>query len=167
MKDLEVNGAISRFATAEKERKQIYLDWHEEACKEDLKTADFLKGESHRWAVTAAYYAMLNITKRYLAKHHNLSINDRSHTAARIALAKVLEEKPEKERALALLKAAEQEFESFNPKGKTLPSMLSAGQHKREKASYYSHPPPLHHATDLDSFLKSTVKPFISIMERL
>ena len=167
MHNLEAEGAISRFTAAEKERKQVYLAWHEAAYKEDLATAEQLITISHRWAVTAAYYAMLNLTKRYLAKHHNLSINDRSHTAARIALGAVLEEAKTREKALTLLKAAEAEFKSFTAKGKTLPAMLSAGKKKREKASYYSHPPPQRQATDLNSFLKSIVHPFIAIMERL
>jgi hypothetical protein len=45
--------------------------------------------------------------------------------------------------------------------------MLSAGQKKRERASYYSHPPPQRRREDLDSLFKGTVRPFISIMEKL
>ena len=168
--ELEAEGAISRFTAAEKERKGLYLEFHAQAYKEDLDIAESLKSASHRWSVTAAYYAMLNLTKLYLAKRHNLSINDRSHVAARLALARVLEEKGTRKRALELLEQAEKEFESFTAprrRESSLPSMLSAGQKKRERASYYSHPPPQRRREDLDSLFKGTVRPFISIMEKL
>ncbi len=166
--DLLAQGTISRFLTTEKEKRTLYLEFHKESYKEDIATAKLLQDRSHRWSVTAAYYAMLNVTKLYLAKHHNLSINERSHLTTRIALEHVLKEEQAKKKAIGLLREAEAAFESFTPGSRQptiLSNMLGAAKQKREKASYYAYPPPQRRKEDLDSFFKSVVEPFLAILE--
>ena len=167
--ELLQQGTISRFPTTEKDKRQLYIEFHKTAYQEDITTANTLKNHSHRWSVTAAYYAMLNITKLYLAKHHNISINERSHLATRIALEQVITEKHTKKHVIELLKKAEEQYDSFatNKQPKILATMLRAAQQKREKSNYYSHPPPQRQNEDLNSFFKSIVEPYITILEEM
>ncbi len=168
--ELLAQGTIARFPATEKEKRRLYLEFHEHAHQEDLAIAQLLKERSHRWSVTTAYYAMLNATKLYLAKHHNLAITERSHFATRIALEHVLRDDRVRRRALELLAKAEREFESFTLPNKsvaTLPLLLNAAREKREKASYYADPQPQRRPQDLDSFFKSIVEPFLAILKEL
>jgi len=147
--------------------KESWIEFHENAYKDDLKHTEKDLMEFPRWSIISGYYAMHNITKLYLGKNHNVKIvGENIHSKTLKALSKFIQNKQEKEKVIRLLKKAEISF--FNIlrlEEKTLPLMLRKGKTERGKTQYYSKD-----FSDINSqrsvyFLDNIVKPYIKIME--
>ena len=158
-------GIIQTLAKSEYDR---YINFHNNAYKDDLNTANKLSTLSPRWIIISGYYAMHDITKLYLGKKYGLKISERMvHSAAIAALRKVLEDKKEREKAIKLLEDAKRIYDLFESrlKEKILPTILKKGRSEREKAQYYQADYSRIMFDKALFFLEGIVKPYIKLIE--
>ena len=174
--ELRQRQIIRKIETVEKEK---YVSFHEQNYKLDLDSAvKFWKLNNAKYAVIAGYYAVLNATLWYFAKFFNLKISEEDtgvHTNCLIVLDKFVKEEPLRQMIRTLLNEARKEFVSFTilkqKTEETLLVMLKQSADKRKRYTYYSSernlPPESEQLTEAKHFLENTVKPYISIMEKL
>lgn len=167
---------IKIIETVEKER---YISFHLDSYRSDLESAlKFLEQGNPKYAVIAGYYAALNLTLWYFAKYFNLKISEEDtgvHTNCLIVLEHFVKEENLKQKILQLLTEAKKEFLSFTILKKnqeeTLPLILKQSADKRKRYTYYSSgrdlPPENEQLNEAKLFLENTLKPYISILERL
>lgn len=163
----------------EKTEKEKYVLFHTQNYALDLASAlQFLELKNPKYAVIAGYYAMLNCTLWYFAKYFNLKLSGEEvgvHKNCLIVLQKFVKDEQLKKKILHLLEEAKKEFFSFTTLKKgaeeTLPLLLQLGAEKRKKYTYYSTektlPDDSHQLQEAKNFLEFTVKPYLSIMEKL
>lgn len=180
----------------EKLEKEKYVLFHFQNYTLDLASAvQFIAAGNAKYAAIAGYYGMLNCTlwyhrnwkflghKKYFifscfAKYFNLKISEEQvgvHTNCLIVLQKFVKDERLKDKIMALLEEAKKEFISFTTlktnKEETLPFLLQQSADKRKKYTYYSTekslPDAPHQLQEAKSFIENTVKPYISIMEKL
>ena len=163
----------------EKIEKEKYVSFHLDNYKLDFKSAEsFLNLGNSKYTVIAGYYAVLNVTLWNFAKYFNLKISEKDigvHTNCLIVLEEYVEDKKLKEQIIRLLEEAKEEFNSFTVLKKrsqeTLPVMLKQSADKRKRYTYYSLnrdlPKEEDRLNEARSFLENTVKPYVSIMEKL
>jgi hypothetical protein len=158
-------GIIRLLETVEKEK---YILFHKTAYEDDIKVAEMLLTSSFRWAIIAGYYAMHDITKLYLAKHHNLKISEKGvHLAAVVALRYVLSDNEQKKKVLLLLAEAKKTYDIFSTplKEKVIPAILNKGKEEREKTQYYSEEK-INLEKSLE-FQEKIVRPYVDIMKKM
>lgn len=162
----------------EKTEKEPYVSFHQLNYKLDLQSAqEFLELKNTKYAVIAGYYAVLNSTLWFFAKQFNLKISQKNtgiHTNCLIVLEEHIKEKKLKEKIMKLLNEAKEEFSTFttlkkNPE-QTMPVLFKQSSEKRKKYTYYSEkelPKQKDSTNEAKSFLKNTVLPYVSILEKL
>lgn len=167
---------IKKIETVEKE---AYVSFHLNNYKIDFASAlKFLEQKNTKYAVIAGYYAALNITLWYFAKYFNLKISEEDtgvHTNCLIVLEHFIKEEKLKQKIIQLLSEAKKEFLSFTVLKKnqeeTLPLILKQSADKRKRYTYYSSERDLPSENDqlneAKLFLENTLKPYISILEKL
>lgn len=167
---------VKKLEAVEKEK---YVSFHLQNYILDLASAiQFSQAGNAKYAAIAGYYGMLNCTLWYFAKYFNLKISEEQvgvHTNCLIVLQKFVKDKQLQEKIIALLEEAKKEFLSFTVlkknKEDTLPLLLKQGSEKRKKYTYYStekNPPNTsQQLQEAILFIENTVKPYISIMEKL
>ena len=163
----------------EKLEKEKYVLFHHQNYTLDLASAvQFIEAGNAKYAAIAGYYGMLNCTLWYFAKYFNLKISEEQvgvHTNCLIVLQKFVKDGGLKEKIIILLEEAKKEYLSFTTlktrKEQTLPLMLQQGAEKRRKYTYYSTqknlPDTSQQLQEAKNFIENTVKPYISIMEKL
>ena len=174
--DLLAGQFITKIPAVEKEK---YVSFHEENYKLDFSSASkFLELPNAKYAVIAGYYAVLNITLWYFAKHFNLKISEEGsgvHTHCLIVLEKFVKEKQLQQKIVTLLEEAKKEFVCFTilkkNKEETLPLLLRLSSDKRKRYTYYSVSRELPKESDqvleAKTFVESVVTPYLSILENL
>jgi len=174
--DLLQRQIIKKIETVEKER---YISYHQSNYTLDLESAvKFLDIQNAKYAVIAGYYSVLNSTLWYFAKYFNLKISEEDtgvHTNCLIVLEKFIKEERLKKKIIELLQEARKEFASFvvikKRSEETLPLVLKQSSEKRKRYTYYSAERNLPKINDplneARTFIDYTVKPYISIMEKL
>jgi len=168
--------AVKKIASLEKEN---YVSFHWENYRVDLESAlNFLGTGNAKYSVIAGYYAVLNITLWYFAKYFNLKISEEKtgvHKNCLVVLENFVSEEKLKKKIITLLEEAQKEFNSFTilkkSREQTLPVMLKQSADKRKRYTYYSSkrnlPEDSEQLEEAKNFLENTVKPYITIMERL
>jgi len=163
----------------EKLEKEKYVLFHHQNYTLDLASAvQFIAAGNAKYAAIAGYYGMLNCTWWYFARYFNLKISEEQvgvHTNCLIVLQKFVKDERLKEKIIILLEEAKKEYPSFTTlkigKEQTLPLMLQQGAEKRRKYTYYSTqknlPDTSQQLQEAKNFIENTVKPYISIMEKL
>jgi len=163
----------------EKTEKEKYVSFHLVNYQHDLKSsAQFLELKNSKYAVIAGYYAVLNTTLWYFAKYFGLKISEADvgvHTNCQIVLDHFVKDKNLKNKIIKLLEEAKAEYASFTAlrknKEETLPVMLKQSADKRKRYTYYSTdrdlPGEYNQLQEAKTFLDNTVRPYISIMEKL
>jgi hypothetical protein len=148
--------------------KDRYVNWHEFAYNDDLKSCDALVDVSPRNAIVHGYYAMLNVALMYFGKVHNLKINTvHVHDYVPQALFDLIKDKPVREEIKYLIEKAKEEYDILEKKDAShLHLMILSAKSERTKSSYYRND------TDFlkDRYLifrKNFVEPFIKIIKEL
>ncbi|HLC95969.1 MAG TPA: hypothetical protein VJH97_01475 [Candidatus Nanoarchaeia archaeon] len=121
-------GSIRDLAPTEKE---AYIDFLNVTYADNLKAAEFLLIQFPRWSIIAAYYAMHDISKLFLARNYNLKLTSpHVHAAAVQALREFVKRKD----IIGLIEKAEKEYDSII----SLHLALLQGKDEREKSQYYT-----------------------------
>jgi len=154
--------------------KEMWVWFHENSYKEDLKLAKDILIKYPRWSVIAAYYAMHDISKLYLGKIHNINIvGEKVHAKTLDLLKEFMKESEEKKKVVDLLEKAKEKFETvFRLNEKTLPILLRQGRQERTKAQYYSFNKEksifdVNFSKNAAYFIDKIAGPFIKIMEEM
>jgi len=167
---------IRKIETIEKEK---FVSFHQNNYLFDLNSCIQLTEQGNaKYAVIAGYYAVLNATLWYFAKYFNLKISEEDtgvHTNSLIVLEKFVKEQQLKQKIIKLLEEAKKELISFTlpskNKEETLPLLLKQSADKRKRYTYYSSnrelPKEMDQLNEARAFIETTVKPYISIMEKL
>jgi len=154
--------------------KEMWIWFHENSYREDLKLAKDILLKYLRWSVIAAYYAMHDVSKLYLGKIHNIKIvGEKTHARTIELLKEYVKESKEKEKVIVLLGKAKDEFETlFRLNEKALPLLLRQGRQERTKAQYYSFEKEtsifdINFSKNATYFIDKIAEPFIKIMEKM
>ncbi len=163
----------------EKIEKEKYVLFHVRNYQFDIESAQsFVQAGNAKYAAIAGYYAMLNCTLWYFAKYFSLKISEEDvgvHKNCLIILQHFVKDIVLKNQIISLLEEAKKEFLSFTilkrDKENTLPLMLQQGADKRKKYTYYSSernlPENSQQLQEAKQFIENTVKPYLSILEKL
>ncbi len=149
--------------------RNVWIEFHEFAYKDDFKLAEKIIKDHPRWAIICSYYAMHDAAKLYLGKIHNVKISGaETHRQTIDELKNVLEQKDEKEKIIKLLEKAEDEINGIDPD--SVPYLLLTGKKERGKAQYYSERASsknIDYSKKALWFIANIAEPFIKIMEGL
>ncbi len=152
--------------------KEVYVEWHDYAYKDDLRAAELLLEKHPRNAIVLGYYAMHNMAKKYLGEVFSIKIpQEDTHSATLQAFKEKITREVTRTRIIELMNKAEEEFEIFStPKPDLLVTMLRHGRSERVAQSYYQSQQEaarLVQSIKARQFLDTIVKPFLQIMEEL
>ncbi len=152
--------------------KEVYVQWHEYAYKDDLCSAEMLSEKHPRNAIVLGYYAMHNVAKKYLGEVFSIKIpQEDTHSVTLQALKEKITREVTRTRIIELMNKAEEEFEIFSkPKPDLLVTMLRHGRSERVAQSYYQSQQEaarLAQSIKARQFLDTIVKPFLQIMQEL
>ncbi len=149
--------------------REIWINFHKFAYKDDIKLAENIIKKHPRWAIISAYYAMHDIANLYLGKNYNIKITGPEvHKKTINELRKVIRNKRERERILSLFKKAEKEVREIQPS--SISYLLLIGKKERGKAQYYSSrslTDNTRYVKKAEWFVNKIAKVFIKIIEKL
>lgn len=114
-----------------------WIQFHEDAYKEDMEISNKVLTDSPRWSIIMAYYAMHNVSKLYLAKIHNIKVTGKEvHAQTLFFISKYI--KQDGKRIIPLLEKAKQEYDAITTSNIWIvPRLLSKGRDERSKTQYY------------------------------
>jgi len=128
---------INEFKKLNEVERELWVDFHNFAYKDDLNLSKLLIESHPRWSIISGYYAMHNIAKLYLGKLHNIKISGINvHEQVIEALKYTLKNNSNAEQALNLLKKAEDKINELGVDD--IPYLLKSGKKERSKVQYYS-----------------------------
>lgn len=152
--------------------KEIYVQWHDYAYRDDLESAESLIEKHPRNAIVLGYYSMHNIAKKYLGDVFSIKIpQDDTHSLTLKALKEKINKEATRKRVIELMKQAQREYEIFSkPKPELLSALLRHGKSERASHSYYQSKQEAEKRAGSEkarNFIDTIVKPFVRIMKEL
>lgn len=152
--------------------RENYLQFHQDAYKEDLSHAEDALLKFPRWSIISGYYAMHDLTKYFLAFKLNIKVSSPEiHHKTIEALEHFIEDKELKERLIILLKEAKNAyFDVERLREKVVPLMLKQAKKERGKSQYYTEDYTKDRKVNAQRatyFLDNFVKPYVELVERL
>ena len=152
--------------------RENYLQFHQDAYKEDLSHAEDALLKFPRWSIISGYYAMHDLTKYFLAQKLNIKVSSPDIHAKTIeVLEHFITDKELKEKLIILLKEAKNAyFDVERLKERVVPLMLKQAKKERGKSQYYTEDYTKERKVNAQRatyFLDNFVKPYVELMEGL
>ncbi len=152
--------------------RENYLQFHQDAYKEDLRHAEAVLLKFPRWSIISGYYAMHDQTKYFLALKFNIKLSSPEiHHKAIEALEHFINDQEFKEKLVSLLKEAKNVyFDLERLREKVIPLLLKQAKKERSKSQYYTEDYTKERKVNPQRaiyFLDNFVKPYTKLMEGL
>lgn len=159
LNDYKIQDSITELTPQEKTYCQQFLQY---TYKDNIETSELLLIKHARWSIIAAYYAMHDVSKLYLAKKFNLKFsNPEIHAAVIQAMRELVKRKD----ILELIENAREEYSEII----SLHLTLLRGKKERAKTQYYTDQTigPEVAMQKASYFLEKLAKPYLKLVEKL